>query len=230
MNLTVGGIAALVVVLVFFAAGWKKGLIRELISMVYVFLIMAIVWFVHPYMESFLRSDTPLYNTVAENCGRVVDSVGQEAEQRVMDAAAQAEFLANAPIPGVMVDELVKNNTSEVYSRLGVGNFPDYVKAFLTDKIFSGICILATYILASILVGLLSALLNTVAKIPGIRAANRLGGGLIGAAKSLLAIWAVLLLLTVLYQTEIGRQGLEMVRRDTILSFIYEKTISPLGL
>ena len=228
MNLTVAGIAALVLIIVFFAAGWKKGLIRELISLVYVFLLIAIVWFVHPHMESFLRDNTPLYGTLEKNCGRLVDSVSTELSQSVMDASAQAAFLENIPLPGLIVKELAGNNTAEVYDRLGVTTFTDYIRAFLTEKLFSGISILASCILAGVLIGILSALLNAVAGLPGIRAANRLGGGLIGAGKSLIVIWIILLLLTVLYQTEAGRRGLELVQKDSLLSFFYEKTIFPL--
>ena len=223
MNLTAAGIAALILVLVLFAAGWKRGLVRELISLVYIFLVLAVVWFVHPYMESFLKENTPVYRTVEENCEKLVDSVGEEASQTVMDAASQTAFLGNIPIPGLMAQELARNNTAEVYDRLGVTTFIDYVKAFLTEKVFMCISLLACWILASIAVGILTALLNSVASLPGLRTVNHLGGGLIGAAKSLIIIWIILLILTVLYRTEIGRTALEMVQKDTILSFLYEK-------
>lgn len=228
MNLTAAGIAALVLVLVLFAAGWKKGLVRELISLVYIFLVVFVVWFVHPYMESFLRENTPLYSTVEENCEKLVNSVGEEASQAVMDAAAQAAFLEHIPVPGLMAQELAANNTAEVYERLGVTSFTAYVKAFLTEKVFMGISLLACWILASIAVGILSALLNSVASLPGLRSVNHLGGGLIGAAKSLIIVWIILLILTVLYRTEAGRTALEMVQKDTVLSFFYRKTIAPL--
>lgn len=125
-------------------------------------------------------------------------------------------------LPSTLNQSLESNNTAEVYSALAVSTFGEYVSGYLAKTILKGLSFLLSYILASVVLRLIAFLLNMIARLPLIRGANRLLGGLVGVAKGLLFIWIGLLVLTVLCSTEIGKEALQLVEKDAVLSLLYK--------
>ena len=50
-------------------------------------------------------------------------------------------------------------------------------------------------------------------------------GGIVGVAKGILFIWIALLLLTILCSSNIGKSGLELVEKDSILQALYKHDV-----
>ena len=67
--------------------------------------------------------------------------------------------------------------------------------------------------------------LDMIAGLPLISDANRLTGGIVGVAKGILFIWIALLLLTILCSSDIGKSGLELVEKDSILQALYKHDV-----
>ena len=67
--------------------------------------------------------------------------------------------------------------------------------------------------------------LDMIAGLPLISGANRLTGGIVGVAKGILFIWIALLLLTILCSSDIGKRGLELVEKDSILQALYKHDV-----
>ena len=120
-----------------------------------------------------------------------------------------------------MQKSLNDHNTTEVYKELAVDSFADYVAGYLASMIVNGISYLISYILANLVIRLLGCILDTIAGLPLINGANRLTGAAVGVAKGILFIWIALLILTVLCSTDLGKDGLMLVEKDSILRVIY---------
>ena len=80
-----------VITILFLAAacfrGYRRGLIKELVSLVCVFLSMAIVWLINPYVNEFIRENTSIYEKVQESCREFVGEeystwTGSRSEER----------------------------------------------------------------------------------------------------------------------------------------------------
>ena len=125
-------------------------------------------------------------------------------------------------MPEILRKSLTDNNTAEVYGELAVDSFNDYVSGYLAKMIVSGMSYLISYVLANLVIRLLSCVLNAIAELPLINGANRLTGALVGVAKGVLFLWIALLVLTILCSTEVGKTGLSLVEKDSILSVIYK--------
>ena len=54
MNITWLGIAAVGIVLLFGWMGFRRGFVREVVTMFFWALSIALVWFINPYMNDFL--------------------------------------------------------------------------------------------------------------------------------------------------------------------------------
>ena len=123
------------------------------------------------------------------------------------------------------MDDLEANNTAEMYRYLAVETFADYVSGYLARVAVNGISFVISFILATVLIRMVTWALNLIAALPVIKGANKLAGGALGAAKAVIFIWVAFLVLTILCNTEIGKAGLEIVEKDSILSWLYEKDI-----
>ena len=54
---------------------------------------------------------------------------------------------------------------------------------------------------------------------------NKVAGALLGAVKFLIVIWIIFLALTIVCNTKAGEAALQIIKKDCILSFIYDRDI-----
>lgn len=223
MNWTWLGIAAAVFVAFSCYMGFRRGFVREVVSMFCVVLSIAIVWFINPYVNEFICENTPVYESIQESCRNMVES--KEDKDLNPDRTQQNSILESLNLPGFLVDDLEANNTAEMYRYLAVETFTDYVSGYLAKVAVNGISFLVSFVLATILIRMVTWALNLIARLPIIKGANKLAGGVLGAVKAVLFIWVAFLVLTILCNTEIGKTGLEMIEKDVILNWLYERDI-----
>lgn len=221
MNWTWLGIAALGFIAVSCCMGYKRGFVREVVSMLCVVLSIAIVWLINPYVNEFISENTPVYETIQESCRELVESKGS----RNPDGGTQSAILESLNLPAFLTDDLESNNTAEMYRYLAVNTFTDYVAGYLAKVAVNGISFLLSFVLATLLIRMATWALNLISRLPIIKGVNKLAGGALGAAKAVIFIWVAFLVLTILCNTEIGKSVLELVEKDTILGWLYEKDI-----
>ena len=224
-HLTVYGLGALAIVLLFFVIGWKRGMVKEIISLVYIFLVIGLVWFLQPYVERFMEKRTPVYAAVEEKCQEAVENSSGYFSVVLNNAGApvQETVIQSLKLPDVIRKELSKNNNAQVYKELGARNFTEYLSKFLSKKICRTICFIVTWLLACLIIAIIAAILNAVASLPVLREVNKLGGGVLGAAKSLVVIWFALIVVTLLTEASSGEKFLEILSKDAFISFLYDK-------
>ena len=204
MNVTWAGTAAIGVLLFTGYTGYRRGFIKEIVSFFFVFLALALAWMLNPYVNTFLMEKTSLYDKI------------QETED---------SLISRLPLPEILQKNLVANNTQEAYQYLAVDTFRDYVSEYLARAIINGLSYLLAYALANLILRVAMLVLDMIAGLPLISGANRLTGGIVGVAKGILFIWIALLLLTILCSSDIGKSGLELVEKDSILQALYKHDV-----
>lgn len=223
MNITWLGIVTIGVLAFFGWFGYRRGFIREVISMFFVVLSLGLVWFINPYVCDFLRENTPLYETVRNSTG---DYVTTQLDGRVsVGAQEQSRLLEEMGLPAFLTEGLQENNNAAVYEYLAVSTFADYVSDYIAVAVVNGCAFLLSFFLASLLIRMITYALDIIARLPIINGVNKIAGAFVGTVKGLMFVWVALLLLTVFCNTEIGQTGLELVENDQIVNFIYEKDI-----
>lgn len=223
MTVTWPGIITAGILLVFGWMGYRRGFVKEVVSMFFVVLSIALVWFINPYVNNFLRNNTPLYSTVQSSCQDFVETqldstltAGKEEQQGLIKKMGLPDFLAEG---------LAENNNASVYQYLDVTTFTDYVTDYLAVAVVNGVSFLMSFLLATLLIRMITYALNIISRLPVISGINRIAGGIVGILKGLLFIWIVLLVITVFCNTETGQQILAMAEKDYILNFLYEKDV-----
>ncbi len=128
-------------------------------------------------------------------------------------------------LPSFLTEEIEENNNASVYQYLAVDTFTDYVSDYLAVAAVNGVSFLVSLLLATLLIRMLAYALDIIARLPIINGINKSAGALVGVVKGILFIWIILMVLTIFCNTEIGRQGLELVERDDLLKWLYEQNV-----
>ena len=68
-------------------------------------------------------------------------------------------------------------------------------------------------------------MLNLVTRLPVLHGMNKVAEALLGAVKFLIVIWIIFLALTIVCNTKAGEAALQIIKKDCILSFIYDRDI-----
>lgn len=217
------GIAALGIILAACIVGYHRGFVREVVSTFFVILSFILVWMINPYINTFLRESTPLYEKIQESCQDFVQSASEGGNG--MGEEEQAELVDKMELPDLMKDSLMKNNTAEVYRYLAVNTFADYVSNSIALMVINGISFLLSFLAATILIRAVTFALDILSKLPVINGANKITGALVGGIKCVVFIWIALLVVTLMCNTEIGKKGMELIQGDFFLNLLYNQNI-----
>ena len=199
--------------------GLVRGLVKEVVSIAIVFVSIALVWFLNPYVNHFLREMTPIESKIEDQTRKLLGD--QLDSGKVIPADKQQEIIENLDLPENIINTLLKNNNAEEYKELNVNSFIDYIIEYPVNIVMNGISFLITYALVTILLRVLVFVLDIFTRLPVVSGLNKLGGALIGGAKYVIFIWIGMLVVTMLCNTEVGRTAMEMIERDRFLTFVY---------
>ena len=222
MTLTWAGVITVLLLAFACVRGYRRGLIKEIVSIACVFLSMSIVWFVNPYVNQFIRENTSIYEKIQDSCQEFVE---EKYSSQMSNGEEQTTFINEMNLPDLISSGLLQNNNSDIYQYLAVSTFSDYVAQYLARMAVNGLSFLISLALSTILIQSITWMLNLVSRLPVIHGMNKIAGAFLGTAKFLIVVWVVLLALTIICNTEIGEMGLQIVKKDYILNYIYDKDI-----
>lgn len=153
----------------------------------------------------------------------------EEAEQSIMEAEVPKQMqivaIEGADLPDVFKNLLLENNNSEVYQKLGVTTFAEYVSKYFAKLVIEIVAFLVTFLFATIEIRAVVFALDFVTALPVLGILNRLAGVLVGSTISFIIVGILFIVITLLYTTTIGKQAMGMIREDQILSFLYDNNI-----
>lgn len=219
MNWTWAGIAVAVCIVIAAVIGYNRGFIKEAVSTLLLFLSILMVWFINPYVNQFLRENTPLYTSVSKATADAVEDLVQKGVN--VSREEQSRLIESLPLPGVLKENIKENNTAGTYRDLGAKSFSDYIAKYLAELLTNGISFLASFFLSGILLRVLAFALDLFANLPVIRGVNKLAGAALGILEGVAVLWTLMAILTVLCNTDFGEKALRMIQKDTFLSFMY---------
>lgn len=223
MTLTWLGIAVLVFMVLACYIGYRRGFIKEVVSMFFLLLTVAIVWIINPYINQFVKENTPVYSLIQENCRELISTEAEE--KQVIDSDGQKDLIENLSLPDFLKEDLKENNTAAIYKYLSVDSFTDYVAEYIACTVVNGITFLISFAFSTVLIRIATYALDIIAKLPIINGANKAAGAILGLVKCLIFVWLAFLILTILCNTEIGKTGLALIEKDKFLNWIYENNI-----
>lgn len=223
MNITWPGIIAIAILILSCLRGYRRGLIREVVSLICVVLSIVLVWFINPYVNNYIRENTSIYETIQQNCSKFAEEKGIKAQ--TVTEESQENAISDLDFPDLLSGGLTENNNSSVYQYLSVNTFSDYVVGYLAQIVVNGISFLISFILATLFIRCITWATNLIAGLPVIRGVNKIAGGLLGGVKFVIMIWILFLVFTVLCNTKLGDTALKLIMQDPLLNYLYDKDI-----
>lgn len=171
-------------------------------------------------------SDLTKYG-ISEN---VLDGLKNSGNNTVENAIENADIPENlqetaikaADIPNVFKNLLLKNNNKEMYKKLGVTTFAQYVGAYIARLVINIISFILTFIVVTVILRAVVFALDIVSELPVVGFFNHLAGGVLGAGIALIIVWIMFMAVTLIYTTDIGKEIYTMIESNSILKLIYD--------
>lgn len=217
------GIAVLALIAAACIMGFRKGFVKEIVSVFFMLISFLLVWAVNPYVNTFVKEYTPVYDTIQDKCQTLVSE--QIDNKKTLDKEEQNQVMENMELPDLLKNALVENNTAETYRYLAVSTFTEYISDSLAVMAVNGISFLISFVLSAAVIKLLGFILNVLTKLPVINGINKIAGAAVGGIKCIIFIWIAFLVLTLLCNTTLGQQGMALIQQDAFLNFLYSQNV-----
>ena len=217
------GIAVLALIAAAWIMGFRKGFVKEIVSVFFMLISFLLVWAVNPYVNTFVKEYTPVYDTIQDKCQTMVSE--QIGNKKTLDKEEQNQVMENMELPDLLKNALVENNTAETYRYLAVSTFTEYISDSLAVMAVNGISFLISFVLSAAVIKLLGFILNVLTKLPVINGINKIAGAAVGGIKCIIFIWIAFLVLTLLCNTTLGQQGMALIQQDAFLNFLYSQNV-----
>lgn len=121
----------LALVLIFAIQGFRKGLLRMVISMVFFLMVLGVTSWLNPYISDFVREHTNWQSGIEEKCNQILLEQ-LEGREDLQSITGQVSYIEELPLPQTVKDKLTENNNTEIYQRLAVETFADYLGKYLS--------------------------------------------------------------------------------------------------
>ncbi len=209
MNLA--DIIGIVIVLFFVIWGVKKGFMQSIFSLGSFIIALILACLLSPIVSGFLE-DSFVGDYVHKSAYEIF--VKEEATQ------AKAEEVASSlPLPKMMTKAVTDEAEEAALS------IQKQLAESVADTSLDILSAIIVFILVRLLVFLLSHFLDLISRLPVLRSANKLLGGILGAIYGILIVYAILTLLTFGATTKTLQTPLELVLSSRIVSMMYHQNI-----
>ena len=224
-------IAVAVIFLVGMFWGYYKGFIKIVASLATTIATIALVGFLTPYVSDMVMKVVPMESLMQEKCIEILFPESKETEEYTIpdeiegSRDAQISLIEQAKIPDLFRQSLLENNNEEIYESLGVTKFSEYVGSYLARLLANIISFLLVLVVVTIAVRIIVSALGIIGKLPVIGGINRLAGGVLGIGTGLIIVWVMFVVITLLYNTEIGEMCFSYIEESKFLTELYNNNI-----
>lgn len=223
-------IAVGIIFLVCMVIGYVRGFLRIVATLAATIATVLLVSILSPYVSNVLLETVPLESMAQEKCMKMLGVATEDGQFVIPEEAEhsremQIELIENAEMPRVFRELLLENNNEEIYRALGVSTFSTYAGKYLAKLISDIISYLLALVVVTIIIRTILYMMGTIEKIPVIRGLNRLGGGVLGIGTGLIVVWVLFIVITLMYDTEIGKTCLENIMENKFLENLYNNNI-----
>jgi uncharacterized membrane protein required for colicin V production len=217
-------IVILVVIVVMAVIGHQRGFIRMIVGLLAMVLALIGTAFVAPMLSDYINEQTGLRQKIAGEISTYLEEqIGEKLEQS--SAAAQKEAIEKLSLPDNVKEALQKNNTADMYKKLGVSSFAAYVSNYVASAGISALSYLIVFLVLYIGLRVVFMLLNIVALLPFLKGINKLAGAALGVLQAVVYIWVFFAVATAAMSTSWGMEVLVLIGQSRFLTFLYHYNV-----
>ena len=237
--LELGLLAAAVAIPVLFAIrGYRRGIVRSVLSLASILLTFFLVGAIQPYVSDAISKYTPLESMVQESVENVMKTrilnelalpgdplTGSGAfEGMEITEEQQTDWLNICEIPEGFQEGI------GVTAKEAAETFIERVSIYITEGIMKILCFLITFTVVYLIIRFAALAVTAVAHLPGIRTVNQMLGGAFGLCEGFLVLWLVTLFVTLLLPSDLGQIVISGINANPLLASLYRIMLVPFGI
>ena len=185
-------------------AGYRKGLVRTVLSMVSLILVTGLAIWMNPYVTDVLNERTTLPQYVEKKC---LETFENNEFLSGENQDVQKKWLESMGVPEELVNQILGSGAVREYQEEQLHSLASYAAKAVSEKIMKGIAFFLTLVLA---------------EIPGISFLNRMGGAGLGVVRAVLWIWIFFAVVYCFQATHWGNVCMKQIQGDMALAWIRE--------
>ncbi|MBQ2941293.1 MAG: CvpA family protein [Clostridia bacterium] len=197
-------IVGIIIIAYFIYSGMKKGLVKGIFSALsFLIALLLTVMTLNPVAE--YVEDTDFGRSVYEKTAVVLT---EKAEEEVEQGAEDEKNLLSGIIDtGGIAEEVAK--------------IQENISESLGNLVIRALCAIALFIIYTLLIKIIAALLDAVAKLPILKTFNKIGGILAGAVNAYIFMIILCWVLTLLMSTGLKEALVSQLEESVIISRFY---------
>lgn len=222
--------------------GWKKGVVKIMLSLVALIATLLITMVLTGPVGNIVKDNTKaydsLYTKVAEAVGKkedvtsAVDELDQYNGQTDIDEA-QLQSEVNRVIDKFEFPDALKGHLKSVdiegFIDNGVTGVQDAIVTYLatqiTNIIYNAIVFVCVFIIVYVVLAIIIKLVDFVSMLPVIKQINKGVGLIIGLIKGLLYVWLFFIIMSLICNTEFAATVFAYINDNKILTFLYDNNL-----
>lgn len=146
-------------------AGYRKGLVRTVLSMVSLILVTGLAIWMNPYVTDVLNERTTLPQYVEKKC---LETFENNEFLSGENQDVQKKWLESMGVPEELVNQILGSGAVQEYQEEQLHSLVSYAAKAVSEKIMKGIAFFLTLVLAVALVTIAVKIVELIAEIPGI--------------------------------------------------------------
>ncbi|MCR5788712.1 MAG: CvpA family protein [Lachnospiraceae bacterium] len=216
-------VAVVALFIILIMRGYYRGFLRMAVSMAGLILTIFVTTKILPNAAAILTENPYVYQTVYDKITEVFHEVNAKANNATKEE--QNEVIETYELPGLIVSDLIVNNTSEVYEELKVTLFEEYIGKYLTLMIIKSGTFVIIYLILGITLWIVIRVTGFISKIPVIHGLNKALGLVTGFLTALILVWIFFFVMVMFLGNPVADNLLADVKDSQILSLIYNYNI-----
>lgn len=206
-------------------AGYKKGFLRVIYSILSWVIVLAFVTWSTPYITEYLDENTKLRSRIQEKCmEHILEKADETIEQGIENTLEETSELS------IFLPESVLEKFSDITSKttsniLENANVYDEMAASITDFIMEGIAFFIALSVAGIATGILVNVIDIISFLPIIHSTNKLLGIVAGGIRGLLVVWLGMYVIALTATSETAEQLHIYIEESSFLLYLYDNNL-----
>ena len=203
--------------------GYRKGFLRIVVSFIGTIVIVIAAREAAPYVTDYLYNNTDAYEKIELGIEEMFKDANEKYDNSIPEN--QVKTIDSYNVPDSLKNNLIINNTAEMYKTLVVDVFEDYVSAYLANTAIKAAGFVLAFIVLIIAFRLLLYFVNIISRIPIIRGINQFIGGCIGFIESLIIVWVFFFVAVMFIGNESGSYIFRMIADSEFLTLLFNTNI-----
>ena len=203
--------------------GYRKGFLRIVVSFIGTIVIVIAAREAAPYVTDYLYNNTDAYEKIELGIEEMFKDANEKYDNSIPEN--QVKTIDSYNVPDSLKNNLIINNTAEMYKTLVVDVFEDYVSRYLANTAIKAAGFVLAFIVLIIAFRLLLSFVNIISRIPIIRGINQFIGGCIGFIESLIIVWVFFFVAVMFIGNESGSYIFRMIADSEFLTLLFNTNI-----